>query len=46
MLSLLRRLMATPGGEPGIVAAAPQLPMREVLRRFWPTLARTAAGCG
>src|SRR5215208_4509838 len=36
MLSLLRRLMATPGGEPGIVAAAPQLPMREVLRRFWP----------
>jgi ATP-binding cassette, subfamily B, bacterial len=36
MLSLLRRLMATPGGEPGIVAAAPQLPTREVLRRFWP----------
>jgi ATP-binding cassette, subfamily B, bacterial len=36
MLTLLRRLMATPGGEPGIVAAAPQLPMREVLRRFWP----------
>jgi ABC-type multidrug transport system fused ATPase/permease subunit len=36
MRSLLRRLMATPDGEPGIVAAAPQLPMREVLRRFWP----------
>ena len=36
MLSLVRRLMATPGGEPGVVAAAPQLPLREVLRRFWP----------
>ena len=36
MLSLVRRLMATPGGDPGVVAAAPQLPLREVLRRFWP----------
>src|SRR5215216_279115 len=36
MRPLIRRLLATPGGEPGIVAAAPQLPLREVLRRFWP----------
>src|SRR5215213_10962771 len=36
MRTLIRRLLATPGGEPGIVAAAPQLPMRAVLRRFWP----------
>src|SRR5829696_424229 len=36
MRTLIRRLLATPGVEAGIVAAAPQLPMRAVLRRFWP----------
>src|SRR3954471_16715756 len=36
MRTLVRRLLATPDGGDGIVAAAPQLPLRQVLRRFWP----------
>jgi ABC-type multidrug transport system fused ATPase/permease subunit len=32
----LSRLLAVPGGEPGMVAQAPTLPLRTLLRRFWP----------
>jgi ATP-binding cassette subfamily B protein len=32
----LRRLLAVPGGGPGMVAQAPRLPLGTLLRRFWP----------
>src|SRR5215212_9144083 len=36
MRALVRRLLDPAAGGEGLVAAAPRLPLREVLRRFWP----------